>query len=70
MRFLLESRFVDVDELLRRGLVSEVVAADEPEARLPGFREVIAAQAPLAVRRTKRLVAGRRSSPSRGAGDR
>ena len=57
MRFLLESRFVDADESLRRGLVSEVVAADQLEARLLGFCEAIAAQAPLAVRRTKRLVA-------------
>ena len=57
MRFLLESRFVDADEALRRGLVSEVVAADQLEARLLGFCEAIAAQAPLAVRRTKRLVA-------------
>ena len=57
MRFLLESRFVDADESLRRGLVSEVVAADQLEARLLEFCEAIAAQAPLAVRRTKRLVA-------------
>ena len=57
MRFLLESRFVDADEALRRGLVSEVVPADQLEARLLEFCEAIAAQAPLAVRRTKRLVA-------------
>jgi 2-(1,2-epoxy-1,2-dihydrophenyl)acetyl-CoA isomerase len=57
LRFLLESRFVAADEALRIGLVSEVVAADELHARLLEFCESIAAQAPLAVRRTKRLVA-------------
>ena len=57
MRFLLESRFVDADEALRRGLVSEVVPADQLEARLMELCDAIAAQAPLAVRRTKRLVA-------------
>ncbi|HEV8565136.1 MAG TPA: enoyl-CoA hydratase-related protein [Actinomycetota bacterium] len=57
LRFLLESRFVDADEALRRGLVSEVVPADRLDARLLEFCEAVAAQAPLAVRRTKRLVA-------------
>ncbi|MEN3273192.1 MAG: 2-(1,2-epoxy,2-dihydrophenyl)acetyl-CoA isomerase [Actinomycetota bacterium] len=57
MRFLLESRFVAADEALARGLVSEVVPAEDLEARLLSFCEVIAAQPPLAVRRTKRLVA-------------
>src|SRR5829696_4518440 len=44
-------------EALRRGLVSEVVPADQLEGRLLEFCEAVAAQAPLAVRRTKRLVA-------------
>jgi enoyl-CoA hydratase/carnithine racemase len=57
MRFLLESRFVGADEALRRGFVSEVVAADQLDERLMEFCGAIAAQAPLAVRRTKRLVA-------------
>jgi 2-(1,2-epoxy-1,2-dihydrophenyl)acetyl-CoA isomerase len=57
MRFLLESRFVDAAEALRLGLVSEVVPADRLEGRLLEFCEAVAAQAPLAVRRTKRLVA-------------
>src|SRR4051812_13343195 len=57
MRFLLESRFVDAEEALRRGLVSEVVPAAQLDARLLEFCESVAAQAPLAVRRTKRLVA-------------
>ena len=57
MRFLLESRFVPADEALARGLVSEVVAADQLESRMMAFCEAVAAQAPLAVRRTKRLVA-------------
>jgi enoyl-CoA hydratase/carnithine racemase len=57
MRFLLESRFVLADEALRLGLVSEVVPDDQLEARLMELCEAIAAQAPLAVRRTKRLVA-------------
>ena len=57
MRFLLESRFVAADEALWIGLVSEVVPADEMEARLIELCSAIAAHAPLAVRRTKRLVA-------------
>ena len=57
MRFLLESRFVAADEALRLGLVSEVVPADQLEPRLMELCGAIAAQAPLAVRRTKRLVA-------------
>jgi enoyl-CoA hydratase/carnithine racemase len=57
LRFLLESRFVDADEALRRGLVSEVVPADQLDSRLLEFCEAVAAQAPLAVRRTKHLVA-------------
>jgi len=56
LRFLLESRFVDADEALRRGLVSEVVPADQLEARMLELCDGVAAQAPLAVRRTKRLV--------------
>ena len=57
MRFLLESRFVDAEEALRLGLVSEVVPASALEERLLDLCTAIAAQAPLAVRRTKRLVA-------------
>jgi len=57
MRFLLESRFVDAEEAQRIGLVSEVVPADKIEERLLEYCGSIAAQAPLAVRRTKRLVA-------------
>ena len=57
LRFLLESRFVGADEALRRGLVSEVVPADQLDGRLLEFCGAVAAQAPLAVRRTKRLVA-------------
>src|SRR5262245_39008332 len=57
MRFLLESRFVGADEALQRGLVSDVVPADTLRERVIEFCEGVAAQAPLAVRRTKRLVA-------------
>ena len=57
MRFLLESRFVDAEEAFRRGFVSEVVPSDQLQARLLELCETIAAQAPLGVRRTKRLVA-------------
>lgn len=57
MRFLLESRFVAADEALRRGLVSEVVPAEELASRLLEFCDAVAAHAPLAVRRTKHLVA-------------
>ena len=57
MRFLLESRFVDAQEALRLGLVSEVVPDDRLAERLMEFCEAVAAKAPLAVRRTKRLVA-------------
>jgi 2-(1,2-epoxy-1,2-dihydrophenyl)acetyl-CoA isomerase len=56
MRFLLESRFVGADEALRLGLVSEVVPTDQLDARLLELCAAIAAQAPLAVQRTKRLV--------------
>jgi 2-(1,2-epoxy-1,2-dihydrophenyl)acetyl-CoA isomerase len=45
MRFLLESRFVAADEALRRGLVSEVVPADQLDARLLEFCRTVAAQA-------------------------
>jgi enoyl-CoA hydratase/carnithine racemase len=57
MRFLLESRFVDAEEAMRRGLVSEVVPAGELEERLLELCGAVASQAPLAVQRTKRLVA-------------
>ncbi len=57
LRFLLESRFVGADEALRLGLVSEVVPRDRLDERLLEFCSAIAAQAPLAVRRTKHLVA-------------
>lgn len=57
MRFLLESRFVAAQEALGLGLVSEVVPADRLEGRLMEFCQAVAAQPPLAVRRTKRLVA-------------
>jgi 2-(1,2-epoxy-1,2-dihydrophenyl)acetyl-CoA isomerase len=57
LRFLLESRFVAADEALALGLVSEVVSADLLDARLLELCDAFAAQAPLAVRRTKRLVA-------------
>jgi 2-(1,2-epoxy-1,2-dihydrophenyl)acetyl-CoA isomerase len=57
MRFLLESRFVDADEAHHLGLVSEIVPANQLDARLLEFCGSVAAQAPLAVRRTKRLVA-------------
>lgn len=57
MRFLLESRFVNAQEALALGLVSEVVADEQLQPRLLELASAIAAQAPLAVRRTKRLVA-------------
>ena len=57
MRFLLESRFVPADEALQLGLVAEVVPTDELDARLLEYCTAIAGQAPLAVQRTKRLVA-------------
>ncbi|HVA42146.1 MAG TPA: enoyl-CoA hydratase-related protein [Acidimicrobiales bacterium] len=57
MRFLLESRFVDAQEALGLGLVSEVTPGEQLSARLMEFCQGIAAQSPLAVRRTKRLVA-------------
>lgn len=57
MRFLLESRFIDASEALQRGLVGEVVAAGQFDARLIEYCDHIASQAPIAVRQTKRLVA-------------
>ena len=57
LRLLLESRFVGAEEALRLGIVSEVVPADQLQDTLLALCQGIAAQAPLAVRRTKRLVA-------------
>lgn len=57
MRFLLESRFVDATEAQQRGLVGEVVAADQLDARLQEYCAAIAQHAPIGVRQTKRLVA-------------
>jgi enoyl-CoA hydratase/carnithine racemase len=57
LRLLIESRFVGAEEALRLGIVSEVVPADELQDRVLELCQGIAAQAPLAVRRTKRLVA-------------
>ena len=57
LRFLLESRFVGAEEALRQGFVSEVVPAEELGGRMLEFCQGIAGQAPLAVRRTKHLVA-------------
>lgn len=57
MRFLLESKFIGAEEALALGLVSEVTADGQLAARLMEFCGAIAARSPLAVRRTKRLVA-------------
>jgi 2-(1,2-epoxy-1,2-dihydrophenyl)acetyl-CoA isomerase len=57
MRFLLESRFVDATEAHTRGLVGEVVPADQLGERLLDYCDQIAQHAPIAVRQTKRLVA-------------
>lgn len=56
MRFLLESRFVLAEEAFTRGLVGEVVPADELNDRLLAYCTEIASRAPLGVRQTKRLV--------------
>lgn len=57
MRLLLESRFVDGNEAFARGLVGEVLPADQLDERLLDYCEQIAQQAPIAVRQTKQLVA-------------
>lgn len=57
MRFLLESRFVDGTEACARGIVGEVVPADQLGERLLDYCDQLAQQAPIAVRQTKQLVA-------------
>jgi 2-(1,2-epoxy-1,2-dihydrophenyl)acetyl-CoA isomerase len=57
MRFLLDPRFVGAEEARALGIVSEVVAPRRLQDQVLLLCQRIAAQAPLAVRRTKRLVA-------------
>jgi 2-(1,2-epoxy-1,2-dihydrophenyl)acetyl-CoA isomerase len=57
MRFLLEPRFFSAEEALRLGLVSEVVPHDSLDDHLRAFCARVADQAPLALRRTKHLIA-------------
>jgi enoyl-CoA hydratase len=56
LKLLLTGAIVDAREALRIGLVDEVVAADGLRARAEALALEIAAQAPLAVRETLRLV--------------
>ncbi len=52
MRYLLTSDFFDAKEALRLGFVQEVVPAGDELERAVAIAEMIAAQAPLAVRET------------------
>lgn len=52
MRYLLTSDFFDAAEALRLGFIQEVVPAGEELSRALAIAEIIAAQAPLAVRET------------------
>jgi 2-(1,2-epoxy-1,2-dihydrophenyl)acetyl-CoA isomerase len=54
MRFLLENRAVGAEEALARGFVGEVVDDDRFDARLAEYCALLAEQAPLAARLTKR----------------
>ena len=53
MRYLLTSDFFDAAEALRLGFVQDVVPAGQELARAEALAQMIAAQAPLAVRETR-----------------
>ena len=54
---LFSARLVEADEALRLGLINFVVAGDEIEARVRGYAQAIAANAPLTIRAAKAAVA-------------
>ena len=56
MHMLLTGELINAERALAWGLVSEVVAPDEVRGRAHEIAELIAANAPLAVRAVKRLV--------------
>lgn len=56
MRFLLEQRMIDAADAERLGMVGEVVDEDAFEQRFAEMCQQMAAVAPLAARRTKRLL--------------
>jgi 2-(1,2-epoxy-1,2-dihydrophenyl)acetyl-CoA isomerase len=56
LRVLLEGEMIAADDALARGIVSEVVAADEFEKRLLGYCESLAKGSPIAARQTKRML--------------
>jgi enoyl-CoA hydratase len=53
---MLTGRLIDAHEALEHGLVNAVVGPEELDERARALAEEIAARAPLAVRRTKRLL--------------
>ena len=56
MRFLLENRTVGADEALALGMVGEVVADDEFDARLAAYCELLTQRSPITTRSTKRTI--------------
>ena len=56
LKLLLTGAIIDANEALRIGLVDEVVAAADLMRRGEAFAEEIAAQAPLAIAETLRIV--------------
>jgi crotonobetainyl-CoA hydratase len=58
MRWLLTAESIPAAEALRWGLINEVCSADDVLRRALALAEQVAAQAPLAVRATKRLTTG------------
>lgn len=56
MRLLLTGAFIDAQEALRIGLVSEVVAPDQLLSTARGIADQIAANGPMAIRMTKELA--------------
>jgi enoyl-CoA hydratase len=56
MKLILTSEFIDAPTALAAGIVAEVVAADQTEARALAIARKIAAQPPLAIRAAKQSV--------------
>lgn len=54
---LMTGRLFDAEEALRLGLVNEVVAPEEMEARVAALVDVLAANSPQSLKATKRLMA-------------
>ena len=56
LRFLLEQEMISADEALARGIVGEVVAAEDFEVRFFEYCELLTGVSPIAARQSKRMV--------------